>query len=104
MNPDSAPDPQSLKQCLGQGDRTLGAALTRARWLADIGQSLVEWTQEPWIREIRIANIRDETVVVYATSAAALVPLRHRSPALLEWLKRRHRVICTRIDARVRLR
>lgn len=104
MNPDSAPEPRLLKQCLRQGGNTLGAALNRARWLAEIGESLNEWTQEPWIREIRIANIRDETVVVYATSAAALVPLRNRSPALLEWLGRRHRVFCTRVDARVRLR
>lgn len=102
MNPNSAPDGRSLKQCLLQGDETLGATLNRARWLADIGGSLSEWTQEPWIKEIRIANVRDGTIVLYTTSAAALVPLRHRSQALLAWLNARHHLRCTRIDVAVR--
>ena len=104
MNPDSAPDPQSFKQCLRQGGKALDATLSRARWLADIGLSLSEWTQDPWIKEIRVANIRDETIVIYAASAAALVPLRHRSHALLAWLNARHQLRCTRIDTRVRPR
>lgn len=101
MNPNSSLDGRSLKQCLLQGDKSLGATLNRARWLAEISLSLSEWTQEPWIKEIRIANIRDETLVLYTSSAAALVPLRHRSQALLTWLNTRHRLRCTKLDTRV---
>lgn len=104
MNSDSAPDPRSLKHCLLQGGSALDVTLSRARWLADIGQSLSQWTHEPWIKEIRLANIRDETLVLYTASAAAMVPLRHRGDALLAWLNNRHQLRCTRLEIHVRPR
>lgn len=93
-------DPQSLDQCLKRMAAT--ASLTRAGQLAAINRTLSQWCAEPWVRQIRIANLRDQTVVVFSASAAALVPLRHRSQAFLGWLKDHHRLDCTRLEAKVR--
>src|SRR3546814_6288654 len=59
--------------------------------LADINRSLPSWCAEPWVRQIRVANIRGQTVVVFSASASALVPLRHRSSTFLLWLNDHYR-------------
>ena len=93
-------DPHSLEQCF---KRLAGAAsLTRAQQFAAINRSLPQWCAEPWVGQIRIANLRDQTVVVFSASAAALVPLRHRSQAFLAWLRDHHRLDCSRLEAKVR--
>ncbi|MFT4045494.1 MAG: hypothetical protein QM661_02255 [Solimonas sp.] len=96
-------DPQSVKQLMYRLPQKSGADwLARLQCLADINRALPLWCDEPWIRQIRVANIRERTVVVFSASASALVPLRHRSNALLEWLNDRFRLSCTRVEAKVR--
>lgn len=97
------PDPQSVSQCLDQLPKNAGMPwLARLQCLADINRSLSSWCAEPWVRQLRVANIRGQTVVVFSASAAALVPLRLRSSAFLAWLNDRYRLSCTRLDAKVR--
>ncbi|HET8883147.1 MAG TPA: hypothetical protein VFM56_13300 [Solimonas sp.] len=96
-------DPQSVKQCLDLAPAKAGIAwLSQVQRLTDINRSLPSWCAEPWVRQIRVANVRGQTVVVFSASAAALVPLRHRSSAFLHWLNDRYRLSCTRLDAKVR--
>src|SRR3546814_3792850 len=67
-------------QCLDLAPAKTGFAwLSQVQQLADINRSLPSWCAEPWVRQIRVANIRGQTVVVFSASASALVPLRHRS-------------------------
>ncbi len=95
-------DSLSLKQCLGQDAHALTQTIERARKLSELSRALRDWCHEPWIAQIRIANIRGETLVIYSASAAALIPLRHRSDALLAWLNDRFKLRCTRLEAKVR--
>jgi hypothetical protein len=96
-------DPQSVKQLMyrlpQKGDT---AWLATVQSLTEINRSLPLWCNEPWVQQIRIANIREQTVVVFSASASALVPLRHRSSSLLEWLNDRFRLTCTRVETKVR--
>ncbi len=95
-------EPRQLKHVLSQAQEVRGGVLERARRLADINRALREWCDEPWVRQVRLANLRGDTVVLYSASASALVPLRHRSRSLLAWLNTRYHLTCTRIDAKVR--
>lgn len=95
-------DPRNLRQILSQTPQALGGVLERARRLADINRALRDWCDEPWVHQIRIANVRGDTVVLYSASASALVPLRHHSRSLLAWLKTRYQLSCTRIETKVR--
>lgn len=54
------------------------------------------------MQQIRLANIRGETVVFYSTSAAALTLLRQNQHALLDFLNRDCGLACTRMEAKVR--
>lgn len=90
-------EPRPLQQWLDNS-----SPLQRARQLALINRSLDRWCDEPWVRQLRIANLRGGTLVVYSSSAAALVPLRHRRQAFLEWLNQQFQLGCTELDVRVR--
>ncbi|MES0873855.1 hypothetical protein [Sinimarinibacterium thermocellulolyticum] len=101
MSPERS-DPRPIQQILRQHTSMAGATLARAEQIAGINRSLRDWRDAPWIRDVRIANLRGDTVVVYATSAAALVPLRGLAPSLLTWLQTRYQIACTRIETKVR--
>ena len=95
-------EPRNLRQVLSQSPQSLGGVLERARRLSDINREMRDWCDEPWVRQIRIANLRGDTVVLYSASASALVPLRHHSRSLLAWLKTRYQLSCTRVETKVR--
>jgi hypothetical protein len=77
--------------------------LARAQRLTAINTELQkQWSSEPWVRSLRIANIRGNTVVIFSQTAASLVPLRYRKASLLGLLKEQFNLTCTEIDARVR--
>jgi hypothetical protein len=106
MCPDRS-EPLQLRQILkatspSAGPRAVGAILARAQLLADINRALRDWCNEPWIRHVRLANLRGDTVVVYVASAPALIPLRSRASDLLAWLEARFRLGCTRLETKVR--
>ncbi|HEX4895286.1 MAG TPA: hypothetical protein VFV11_03030 [Solimonas sp.] len=98
----STRDPLLLNQWLSQTPSGPGDVLSRARRLEELNRALRDWSSEAWITQIRLVNIRGETLVLYSASAAALIPLRTRSGALLAWLNDRYQLGCTRLETRVR--
>lgn len=100
--PQFNPDPQPLQQWLTHQPRGLRALFERARLLAEINHALRQWSDDPWLSHIRLANIRGNTLVIFSSSAAALVPLRHRQKALLDFLNQRFYLACTQLEAKVR--
>lgn len=97
-------DPQPLSQLMSPSAGEAGDWRARLRQLQAINQSLPQWCAEPWVRQLRVANLRDGSLVIYSSSAAALVPLRHRSAAFLRWLREHHGLDCQRLLLSVRPR
>lgn len=96
-------DPETLANWLRHQPLNVRGLLTRAQRLTEMNDALQEqWGSEPWMRSIRIANVRGNTLVVYANSATAIVPLRYRSQAMLAFLQQRFALNCLEIDAKVR--
>ncbi|MGH8455991.1 MAG: hypothetical protein ACRETW_13890 [Stenotrophobium sp.] len=94
---------QVLQCWLQHQPRNVREMLNRAQRIAEIDHALHEhWAHEAWISSLRIANIRGSTVVLFAQTAAALVPLRYRKKALLEFLKQRFAIACNELDIKVR--
>ena len=60
------------------------------------------WSSEPWMGALRVVNVRGQTLVVHAESAAALTALRYRREALLAYLREHGRWPLTRLETRVR--
>lgn len=87
---------------LRQQPYELRSLLDHARLLADINRALPSWSAEPWVALIRVANFRGETLVIHVRSAAALVPLRYRSTALLAWLNSQFRLELKKTEAKVK--
>lgn len=81
---------------------SVGTLLERARLLETINQTLPQWCDDPWVRQIRLVNLRGDTVVVYADNASALSMLRHRSRSLLSWLNARHALGAAHLQSLVR--
>ena len=67
----------------GSSTRTL---LARARRLAEIETALREWAGKPLALSLSVANMRDGTLVIYTTSAAALTHIRYRQQELIQFL------------------
>ncbi|MFA5939132.1 MAG: DciA family protein [Sinimarinibacterium sp.] len=95
-------EPRNLRQILNHRPQTAGGIFVRAQRLADINRMLRDWCDEPWVHQIRVANIRGDTVVLYASTAPALLRLRHHGRSLLAWLNARYLLSCTRIESKVR--
>ncbi len=96
-------DAEPLQSWLSQQPQTVRELLARAQRLTEINNELQkQWSSEPWVKSLRIANIRGNTVVIFSQTAASLVPLRYRKASLLGLLKERFNLTCTEIDARVR--
>lgn len=101
MNPRKF-DGKPIGDWLRQQPVDMRGLLDHARLIADMNRALPSWSPEPWVALIRVANVRGETLVIHADSAAALVPLRYRSTALLAWLNRRFSLDCAKMEAKVR--
>lgn len=95
-------DPQSLQQWLQHASKAPAASpLRRVQQLEAINRSLSQWCADPWVGQLRVANLRGDTIVIYSASAAALIPLRQRSAMFLQWLNHHHQLACTRLETRV---
>ena len=101
MNPSNF-DGKPIGDWLRQQPAEVRSLLNRARLIADMNRALPSWSAEPWISLIRIANVRDETLVIHAYSATALIPLRYRKQQLLAWLNDRFQLKCDKLEAKVR--
>lgn len=85
-----------------QSISSLRGLLARAQRLSDASLALRAWLDEPWARHLRIANVRGDTVMLYVTSAAALVPLRQQQGKILQFLARQLDPNLQRLEAKVR--
>lgn len=91
-----------LHSRLVNGPGEFGNLLEVTQRLEALNSALRQWANEPWLDSIRVANLRGDTLVLFADSASALVPLRYRRDALLAFLRDRFGVTATRIEAKVR--
>ncbi len=87
---------------LRQQRSALHDLVERAERISALNNALRQWTQEPWFQSIRLANIRGDTVVLFASNAAALVPLRYRQQDLLRFLSQVLKLECTKLETKVR--
>jgi hypothetical protein len=76
--------------------------INHAERISALDQALRQWSPEPWFQAIRLANIRGDTVVLFASNAAALVPLRYRQQALLSFIREQLRLPCTKLETKVK--
>lgn len=95
-------DAQSLLPRLKNRSSALRDLLDRADSIAALDRALRQWTQEPWFDSIRLANVRGDTVVLFASNAAALVPLRYRQQALLAFLRDHLQLPCVKVETKVK--
>lgn len=96
-------DAEPLSNWLKYQPSSVRGLLSRAQRLSRINQALqAQWASEAWVQSIRIANIRGNTVVIYAQTASAMIPLRYRREALLAFLRQNFELNCLEIDAKVR--
>lgn len=101
--PPFRPDPLPLQHwLLSQQPAGLRDTLNRAQLLAEIGRSLHVWSDEPWLAQIQCANFREGTLVMFSSSAAALVPLRHRQKSLLDFVNQRFGLALTQVELKCR--
>ena len=77
------------------------ALLDRAGQISVLNQALHQWCADYWVGQIRIANLRSGVLVVYASSAAALVSLRSRQTELMSFLNTRFAIRCRNVEAKV---
>jgi hypothetical protein len=76
--------------------------LQRVQRIETLDRAVHQWIVEPWLSAIRVANLRGDTLVVFSESAAAATMLRYRRDDLMSFLKQRHGLVVTRIEAKVR--
>lgn len=104
--PQSSPGARPLKDWLNPNavtpPSTASSLLGRTRLLAEMTAALRQWRQEPWMEHLRIANLRGNVIVIFSSSAAALIPLSKQKKSVLDFLNTRYQLQCTELDAKVR--
>lgn len=97
-------DDWPLLDKIRQQQTPLRNLIEQAERIAALDSAMRQWTSEPWFAAIRLANIRGETVVLYASNAAALVPLRYRQQSLLSFIRDHLQVPCSKLETKVKPR
>lgn len=82
-------DAENVGAHLISPDSPVAALLARARHLEAIQKIVRDWAPSPLDRALRIANLRDGSVVLVVDSAPALTQLRFRQQELIELLRQR---------------
>lgn len=82
-------------------DEKLGWLLDRAARLAAISSDLAAVLPSPMRQHVGLANIRGETVVMVADSAAWATQLRYMQHAVLERLREHHRLAVHRLTVKI---
>ena len=92
----------TLGSLLAQQDPKIREILHRGQTLSRLNHAVQQlWSHEPWIKLIRIANIRGTTLVVFVQTAAVQFPLRNQKKTLLDFLKQQFEISCTELDIKV---
>src|SRR5688572_28936884 len=95
-------DPRRLNHFLGEASPTVSALLVRAQMLERVEQALQEWLGEPWSSSIRVANLRGDSLIVFADSAAALTKLRYSRDDVLAHSRQRLGLDCNSLIMKVK--
>lgn len=98
MNPELMP----LHRRVARDPGELQPLLQRVDEIEALQKICRRWSSEPWMGALRVVNVRGQTLVVHAESAAALTALRYRREALLAYLREHGRWPLTRLETRVR--
>jgi hypothetical protein len=78
--------------------------MQRVRRIETLDRALHQWSREPWLSAIRVANLRGDTLVVFSDNAAAATTMRYRREDLLAYLRERHGLAVGRLETKVRPR
>ena len=98
----SSKDAPTMQDWLSRQNSSVQDILRRGQTLATINQTLKQhWSDELWINQIRVANIRGTTLVVFVQTAAVQIPLRYRKQALLNFLQQQFGLTCTELEVKV---
>lgn len=94
--------PESTKP-LSVGEHiAIGTSLEhKVRQLEHINRSIQDWCEENWRPQLRAVNIRADTLVIFSSSAAALIQLRLRQTDLLHHLNNRLQLGIKTLDLKV---
>lgn len=95
-------DPSSLHGRLAGSPGELSGLLDQVRRIEALNRALRQWTKDPWLDSIRVANLRGDTLVLFADNAAVATALRYRREALGAYLDERCGLRIKRIEAKVR--
>lgn len=95
-------DPAPLLGRLLQQPGEFVSLLQRVRHIEALDRALHQWSSEPWLATIRVANLRGDTLVLFADRAANATTLRYRRDDLLTFLREQHGLAVQRIEVKVR--
>jgi|SRR5581483_11945743 len=94
-------DAKSLGTCLNDPSSPLGKLLGQTKTLTEIEAAVRSWAGEPLAHSLHIANLRDDVLVLYATSSAAATSVRYRQKELFEHLRLRLGLAINKLEAKV---
>jgi hypothetical protein len=103
MNSPPEPDAVGVGACLSDPGSSVQRLLARAGRLEEIQSAIHAWAGEPLASSLKIANERDGTLVVYATSAAALTQVRYKQQELIQFLRQRLGLALKKVEVKVDL-
>lgn len=95
-------DPSPLHGRLVGKPGEFGGLLEQVRRIEALNLALRQWTNDPWLNSIRVANLRGDTLVLFADNAAVATTLRYQREALAAYLRERCGLAINRIEAKVR--
>jgi hypothetical protein len=95
-------DPALLHSRLLQQTGDVETLLHRVRRIEALDRAVHQWSSDPWLSAIRVANVRGDTLVVFSESAAAATTMRFRREDLLDYLRQRHGIELSRLETKVR--
>ena len=93
--------PVSVSSYFGQRGTSANRLLERSTQLQRLSRIVWGLLGTPWDRHCRVANIRDETLVLAVDSPAWSSKLRFQSPQILRSLERDHQLRFKRIQVLV---
>ena len=97
-----ASEPNRVFDLLNQQPSTVQSLLRRAALLAEMQTQIRELLQSPWSSGISVANLRGDTLVLFAPNSASLTQLRFSAPQILEHIQENFGFPLRQLDARVK--
>lgn len=80
----------------------MGTLLELVHQISAIDEALSQWLGDPTQTTVRVANLRDETLVLFSNNAAATTRLRYERESLLTHLREQHGFEVRHLEIRVK--